>query len=83
VPDVLETCTREATSWSCSGRRRGVARHEAAGHELMSLEELIEVRGARVLEHAPFGARTTYRVGGTVRTLVTLASTSDLEELAP
>jgi UDP-N-acetylmuramate dehydrogenase len=49
----------------------------------MSLEELIEVGGARVLEHAPFGARTTYRVGGTVRTLVTLASTSDLEELGP
>jgi len=49
----------------------------------MSLEELIEVGGARVLEHAPFGARTTYRVGGTVRTLVTLASTSDLEETGP
>src|SRR5665213_2498916 len=49
----------------------------------MSLEELVEVGGARVQEHAPFGARTTYRVGGTVRALVTLASTADLEELGP
>jgi len=49
----------------------------------MSLEELIEVGGARVREHAPFGARTTYRVGGTVRVFVTLASRADLEELGP
>ncbi len=49
----------------------------------MSLDELIEVGGARVTEHAPFGARTTYRVGGTVRALVTLASNADLEELGP
>ena len=49
----------------------------------MSLEELIEVGGARVREHAPFGARTTYRVGGTVRAFVTLASRADLEELGP
>jgi UDP-N-acetylmuramate dehydrogenase len=49
----------------------------------MSLEELIEVGGARVREHAPFGARTTYRVGGTVRAMVTLASSADLEELGP
>ena len=47
----------------------------------MSLDDLVEVGGARVQEHAPFGARTTYRVGGTVRALVTLASTADLEEL--
>src|SRR5579863_4521976 len=49
----------------------------------MSLDELIEVGGARVQEHAPFGARTTYRVGGTVRALVTLKSASDLDELGP
>lgn len=49
----------------------------------MSLDELIDAGGTRVLEHAPFGARTTYRVGGTVRALVTLASTRDLEELGP
>lgn len=49
----------------------------------MSLEELVEVGGARVKEHAPFGARTTYRVGGTVRALVTLSSMADLEELGP
>jgi len=34
-----------------------------------------------VVEHAAFGARTTYRVGGTVRALVTLSSRADLEEL--
>jgi len=49
----------------------------------MTLAELIEVGGTRVIEHAPFGARTTYRVGGTVRAMVTLASTADLEELGP
>jgi UDP-N-acetylmuramate dehydrogenase len=49
----------------------------------MSLEELIEVGGARVSVHAPFGARTTYRVGGTVRALVTLKSWDDLDELGP
>jgi UDP-N-acetylmuramate dehydrogenase len=49
----------------------------------MSLEALIDVGGARVTEHAPFGARTTYRVGGTVRALVTLSSHQDLEELGP
>jgi len=49
----------------------------------MSLEELVEVGGARIQEHAPFGARTTYRVGGTVRALVTLSSFADLEELGP
>lgn len=49
----------------------------------MSLDELIERGSGRVTEHAPFGARTTYRVGGTVRALVTLASTGDLEELGP
>jgi UDP-N-acetylmuramate dehydrogenase len=49
----------------------------------MSLEELVEVAGARIQEHAPFGARTTYRVGGTVRALVTLASIADFEELGP
>ena len=37
----------------------------------------------RVQEHAPFGARSTYRVGGTVRALVTLSSQQDLDELGP
>jgi UDP-N-acetylmuramate dehydrogenase len=49
----------------------------------MSLAELVDVGGTRVIEHAAFGARTTYRVGGTVRAMVTLASTTDLEELGP
>ena len=49
----------------------------------MSVLELIERGGPRVVEHADLGARTTYRVGGSVRVLVTLATRADLEELGP
>lgn len=49
----------------------------------MSLAELIGRGAGRVEEHAAFGARTTYRVGGTVRVLVTLASNDDLDALGP
>ncbi len=49
----------------------------------MSIARLVEVGGARVREHAPLGARTTYRVGGTARLLVTLARRDDLDELGP
>jgi UDP-N-acetylmuramate dehydrogenase len=49
----------------------------------MSLDALLDAGGTRVQEHAPFGARTTYRVGGTVRALVTLATLADLDELGP
>jgi UDP-N-acetylmuramate dehydrogenase len=49
----------------------------------VSLDELLERGGGRVTPHAPFGARTTYRVGGTVRALVTLSTMSDLDELGP
>jgi UDP-N-acetylmuramate dehydrogenase len=49
----------------------------------MMLENLIALGGNRVQEHAPFGARTTYRVGGVVRALVTLSSNEDLDELGP
>jgi UDP-N-acetylmuramate dehydrogenase len=49
----------------------------------MMLENLIALGGNRVQEHAPFGARTTYRVGGVVRALVTLSSNEDLNELGP
>ncbi len=49
----------------------------------MSLARLVEVGGARVREHAPLGTRTTYRVGGTARVLVTLARRRDLVELGP
>ena len=49
----------------------------------MALDELIARAAKRVHEHAPFGARTTYRVGGTVRALLTLASHADLDELGP
>jgi UDP-N-acetylmuramate dehydrogenase len=49
----------------------------------MSVRELVERGGSRVVEHADLGARTTYRVGGSVRALVTLASRADLEELGP
>lgn len=49
----------------------------------MSLSALLEAGRGRVEEHAAFGSRTTYRVGGTARVLVTLAARSDLEELGP
>ena len=49
----------------------------------MSLRELVELGGDRVEEHAAFGARTTYRVGGTVRAFVTLSTQRDLDELGP
>jgi len=49
----------------------------------VSLDALLERGGDRVTLDAPFGARTTYRVGGTVRALVTLSSLGDLDELGP
>jgi UDP-N-acetylmuramate dehydrogenase len=49
----------------------------------MSFEELVARGGGRVQERASFGARTTYRVGGSVRALVTLATMADLDELGP
>jgi len=48
-----------------------------------ALDDLVTLGGARVEQHAPLGARTTYRVGGRARLLVTLSSLSDLAELAP
>jgi UDP-N-acetylmuramate dehydrogenase len=49
----------------------------------VSLDDLIAIAGDRALAHAPLGARTTYRVGGTAAVLVTLSSPADLAELAP
>lgn len=49
----------------------------------MSFTELVERGSGRVLEHAPFGALTTYRVGGSVRVLVNLQTFDNLEELGP
>lgn len=49
----------------------------------MALASLIELGQGRVQEHADFGARTTYRVGGRVRALVTLSTMADLVELGP
>jgi UDP-N-acetylmuramate dehydrogenase len=45
------------------------------------IETLVERGGPRVVEHAPLGARTTYRVGGSARLFVTLSSLDDLSEL--
>ena len=50
---------------------------------MSGLDDLIERGGPRVREHATFGALTTYRVGGTVRVLVTITSRADLDELGP
>jgi UDP-N-acetylmuramate dehydrogenase len=49
----------------------------------VNLDELVRTGGDRVVEHAPFGARTTYRVGGLARAAVTLSSRRDLDELGP
>jgi UDP-N-acetylmuramate dehydrogenase len=38
--------------------------------------------GERAVEHAPLGARTTYRVGGAARVLVEAASVEDLQAVA-
>jgi UDP-N-acetylmuramate dehydrogenase len=49
----------------------------------VSLDALARAAGPRVSEHAPFGACTTYRVGGLARALVTLSRRGDLDELGP
>lgn len=49
----------------------------------MSVDLLVERGAGRVVEHAPLGALTTYRVGGSVRALVQLRTYRDLEELGP
>jgi len=46
-----------------------------------AIDALIQRGGPRVAEHAPLGPRTTYRVGGSARLLVTLSSREDLREL--
>jgi UDP-N-acetylmuramate dehydrogenase len=48
-----------------------------------AIDALVAVGGDRVEEHAALGSRTTYRVGGSVRLLVTLSSIADLDELGP
>ena len=47
----------------------------------MSLESLAAAAGSRLEQHAEFGKKTTYRVGGTVRALLTLSSMQDISEL--
>jgi len=47
----------------------------------MSLQSLATAAGTRLQEHAEFGKKTTYRVGGTVRALLTLSSLEELSEL--
>lgn len=49
----------------------------------MTVDELVRVAGVRAEEHAALGARTTYRVGGTARVLVTLSTPRDVDELGP
>jgi UDP-N-acetylmuramate dehydrogenase len=48
-----------------------------------AIDELVALGGPRVSEHAPFGSRTTYRVGGSARVVVTIATATDLDELGP
>ncbi len=46
-----------------------------------AIDALVTLGGPRVSEHAPFGSRTTYRVGGTARVVVNITSLDDLLEL--
>jgi UDP-N-acetylmuramate dehydrogenase len=48
-----------------------------------AVEELVALGGTRVSEHGPFGSLTTYRVGGSARVVVTVASAAELDELGP
>jgi UDP-N-acetylmuramate dehydrogenase len=49
----------------------------------VSVAALLERAGDRAHEHAPLGARTTYRVGGTARVFLTLSHEDEFEELGP
>ena len=49
----------------------------------MSVAALLERAGDRAQGHAPLGARTTYRVGGTARVFLTLSHEDEFEELGP
>ena len=46
-----------------------------------AIDTLVARGRGRVEEHAPFGARTTYRVGGSARLWANLSSLADLNEL--
>lgn len=50
---------------------------------MSAIDDLVGLGGARVVAHAPLGALTTYRVGGSARLLVTAGSLADLAELVP
>jgi UDP-N-acetylmuramate dehydrogenase len=48
-----------------------------------AIADLLALGGTRVREHEPIGPRTTYRVGGSARLFVSVATRSDLDELGP
>lgn len=50
---------------------------------MSAIAELVAIGGPRVREHEPLGPRTTYRVGGSARLFVSVATASDLKELGP
>lgn len=50
---------------------------------MSAVDQLVALGGPRVREHEPLGARTTYRVGGSARLFVTLATLADLDQLGP
>jgi UDP-N-acetylmuramate dehydrogenase len=55
---------------------------DAADAASAAAERLLGALGGRAVEHAPLGARTTYRVGGAARVLVEAASIEDLQAAA-
>ncbi|MGC2484616.1 MAG: UDP-N-acetylmuramate dehydrogenase [Acidimicrobiales bacterium] len=50
---------------------------------MTALDEFLARGEGRVEIHAPFGSRTTYRVGGTAKAFVNVATRSELDELSP
>jgi UDP-N-acetylmuramate dehydrogenase len=48
---------------------------------MSAIDELVARGANRVEEHADLGARTTYRVGGRARLLLTVSAASDLDDL--
>ena len=48
----------------------------------MSVEALVQLAGPAAVEHGEFGARTTYRVGGTARVVLSVETTEQLASLS-
>ena len=59
-----------------------VSANNTGSWAVRTLQDVIDRLGALADRDAPFGSRTTYRVGGTARAFVSIANASDLSTLA-